>query len=157
MKGIKPLLFFIMTASLNPSLRADITGKVTLEGAPPEHESDRHVSCEGMRRLHPDPVTEETVIVGDKGELKNVVVSIKVDEDKELPGDVPKTPAVLDQKACMYEPHVLAMMVGQDLIVKNSDPFLHNVHTQSAINTQINSGMPQHQCWRKGGPATQGC
>ncbi len=35
---------------------------------------------------------EETVVVGDKGELKNVVVSIKKEEGQDLTGDVPKDP-----------------------------------------------------------------
>jgi len=124
------------------SLHADVTGKVTLDGTPPEMKVIDMSAVKECAALHPDPVTEETVIVGDKGELKNVVVSIKKDEDKDLPGPVPKGPAVLDQKDCMYEPHVLAMMVGQDLIIKNSDPFLHNVDSQAKDNDVFNIGMP---------------
>jgi plastocyanin len=125
-----------------PALFADVTGKVTLTGTPPEMKVIDMSAVKECAALHPDPVTEETVIVGDKGELKNVVVSIKLDEDVDVHVTAPKTPAVLDQKDCMYNPHVLAMMVGQDLIVKNSDPFLHNVHAKPAINEEINAGMP---------------
>jgi hypothetical protein len=123
-------------------LRADVTGKVTLEGTAPEMKVIDMSAVKECAALHPDPVTEETVIAGDKGELKNVVVSLKKDEDKDMPGAVPKGPAVLDQKDCMYEPHVLAMMVGQDLLIKNSDPFLHNVDSQAKINDVFNVGMP---------------
>jgi plastocyanin len=124
-------------------LFADVTGKVTLEGTPPEMHVIDMSGTKECAALHPDPVTEETVVVGDKGELKNVVVSLKKDDDKDMPGEAPKTPAVLDQKDCMYNPHVLAMMVGQDLIVKNSDAFLHNVHAVPAINGEINAAMPR--------------
>ena len=104
-------------------LFADVTGKVMLEGTAPEMKVIDMSATKECAALHPDPVTEETVIVGEKGELKNVVVSLKKDEDKEMPGAVPQNPAVLDQKACMYEPHVLAMMVGQPLIVKTATRF----------------------------------
>jgi plastocyanin len=124
------------------NLFGDVTGKVTLDGTPPEMKVIDMSATKECAALHPDPVTEETVITGDKGELKNVVVSLKKEDDKDMPGEVPKTAAVLDQKACMYNPHVLAMMVGQDLIVKNSDPFLHNVHSLSTINDVFNTGMP---------------
>ncbi len=124
------------------TLLADVTGKVTLEGDAPEMKVIDMSGSKECAALHPDPVTEETVIVGDKGELKNVVVSLKKEDDKDMPGDAPKTPAVLDQKGCMYDPHVLAMMVGQELVVKNSDSFLHNVHSLSTINDAFNVGMP---------------
>jgi plastocyanin len=130
-------------------LAADVTGKVTLDGTPPEMKVIDMAAIKECAALHPDPVTEETVIVGDKGELKNVVVSLKKDEDKEMPGEIPKTPAVLDQKDCMFQPHVLAMMVGQELVAKNSDNFLHNVHAQPAINDEINFPMPHKSAGEK--------
>lgn len=133
----------LATFAFASPLLADVTGKVTLVGDAPEMKVIDMSAVKECAALHPDPVTEETVIVGDKGELKNVVVSLKKDEDKEMPGEVPKTPVVLDQKACMYEPHVVAMMVGQPLIVKNSDPFLHNVDsTATNPENKFNVGMP---------------
>ena len=49
---------------------------------------------------------------------------------------------MLDQKGCQYVPHVLAVMVGQPIIVKNSDPFLHNVHSLAIDNPAFNFGQP---------------
>src|SRR5689334_1824215 len=75
--------------------------------------------------------------------LRWVVVSIKKEDSPDLPaGTPPSTPAVIDQKGCMYEPHVLAMMTGQELVVKNSDPFLHNIHTLSQVNPAFNKAQP---------------
>ena len=34
----------------------------------------------------------------------------------------------MDQPCCMFEPHVLAMRQGQDLLVKNSAAVAHNIH-----------------------------
>ncbi len=118
-----------------------IKGKVLLDGDPPEAKQIDMSGVQDCAKQHADPVSEESVVVGKDKQLANVVVSIKPAEGVELKGDVPKDPAVLDQKACMYHPHVLAMMVGQDLLISNSDPFLHNVHTQPTENETINRGQ----------------
>jgi hypothetical protein len=91
---------------------------------------------------HSSPVHQETVVAGPSGGLANVVVSIKREEGSELPGSAPSEPAVLDQKGCQYSPHVIAMMKGQPLVVKNSDPFLHNVHTLPEKNEGENKAQP---------------
>ena len=42
----------------------------------------------------------------------------------------------------MYEPHVLPVMVGQKIVVRNSDPFMHNVHAQAQQNPPFNIAQP---------------
>lgn len=119
-----------------------VTGKVTLTGkAPAAADLDMGGKPE-CAAIHLDPVKEETVVVNDKGELANVVISVKVDDPSILGGEIPKEPAVLDQKGCVYVPHVLPMMVGQKLVVKNDDPFLHNVHSLAQTNPGFNFGQP---------------
>ena len=49
---------------------------------------------------------------------------------------------MLDQLGCVYSPHVIALTVGQPLIARNSDAFLHNVHTLPFDNAAVNIGMP---------------
>jgi hypothetical protein len=49
---------------------------------------------------------------------------------------------VLDQKGCMYEPHVMGIMVGQPYRILNSDGILHNIHTLPNVNRSFNQGMP---------------
>jgi hypothetical protein len=131
---------------------ADITGKVNLDGKAPEMKDIDMSGVKECAAQHPDPVQEQTVVVDDKGDLANVVVAIKKAEGQDLPGDVPKEPAVLDQKGCMYHPHVLAVMVGQDFVVKNDDPFLHNVHSLSVINPAFNFGQPNKDDGKKADP-----
>jgi hypothetical protein len=53
----------------------------------------------------------------------------------------------------MYDPHVLAVMAGQDFVVKNSDPFLHNVHALSEVNPPFNFGQPNVDPGKKVDPA----
>ena len=121
---------------------AEITGKVTLEGKAPEAKEIDMSGVKECAALHADPVTEQTVVADESGNLANVIVAIKKAEGQDLPGDPPAEPAELDQKGCMYEPHVLAMMTGQEFIVKNDDPFLHNVHSLSTVNPAFNFGQP---------------
>jgi plastocyanin len=52
---------------------------------------------------------------------------------------------VLDQRACVYEPHVVLLPVGGTLEIVNSDPILHNVHTydlQKELTTVFNIAQP---------------
>lgn len=49
-------------------------------------------------------------------------------------------PAVLDQRKCTYEPHIVVMQPG-DLTVKTDDPVPHNVHSYSEANRTYNESM----------------
>jgi plastocyanin len=120
-----------------------ITGKVLLQGDPPEMPEIKAMQAvASCAALHKNPVYEDTVVVGDKNELANVIVFIKPDAGKTLKGPELTTPAVIDQKGCMYSPHVIAVEVGQPVEVKNSDGFLHNVHALTIDNPAFNFAQP---------------
>jgi len=143
MKGrIVTAVATVALATLGSIAMADITGKVNLDGKAPEAKDIDMSAVKECASQHPDPVADPTVMADDKGGLANVIVAIKKEEGKDLPGEAPKESAVLDQKGCMYEPHVLAIMTGQDLKVKNDDPFLHNVHSLATTNPPFNFGQP---------------
>src|SRR5262245_4198385 len=131
-----------VSVALAGAARADITGKVKLDGKAPEPKQIDMKGVPECAKLHADPVYEETVVAGENGELANVVVFIKADDPAALGGEIPKEAAVIDQKGCMYEPHVLVCMVGQELKVKSDEPFLHNVHSLAQQNPSFNFGQP---------------
>jgi plastocyanin len=87
---------------------------------------------------------EEKFVFGKNGAddtLQNVLVYVS----KGLEGKtftVPKAPVVLDQVGCVYTPHVVGVMVGQTLEIRNSDATLHNVMTMPRKNKSFNEGMP---------------
>jgi len=120
----------------------DVSGMAKLDGAAPEQKPIDMAGVQQCNDMHPDPVIEENV-VADKGNLANVVVSVKKEDSPDLTGEQPKEGAVIDQQGCMYKPHVVAMMGGQDLVVKNSDNFLHNIHSLSEKNPSFNKAQPQ--------------
>jgi plastocyanin len=78
---------------------------------------------------------------GDDDTLANVLVYVsKGLEAKSF--EAPKESVVIDQVRCIYTPHVVAVMVGQPLEIRNSDATLHNVMAQPKNNKAFNDGMP---------------
>jgi hypothetical protein len=118
-----------------------VTGTIKLDGKAPEPAQIDMSTTKECVDAHPDGIFDESLVVKD-GKVANVVVSIKPADGQALKGELPKSPVKLDQKGCQYVPHVAAMMVGQDLVVANSDPFLHNVHSLALDNDGFNFGQP---------------
>ncbi|MEO6436147.1 MAG: hypothetical protein ABIP55_10350 [Tepidisphaeraceae bacterium] len=149
---LRTTLAVLALAAFTSVASADITGKVTLEGKAPEQKEIDMSGVKECAALHADPITEQAIVADDKGNLANVIVAIKKAEGQDLPGDPPAEPATLDQKGCMYEPHVLVMMAGQEFIVRNDDPFLHNVHSLATVNPAFNFGQPNKDEGKKVDP-----
>ena len=81
------------------------------------------------------------VVVNGNGTLKNVFVWIKAGLTP-AHWTPPAEAARLDQKGCVYQPHVLGIMKGQRLEIFNSDPVNHNVHAESVVNPAWNESQP---------------
>ena len=130
--------------------------------APVEHlKVDRSVAgrVAGMVRFsgQPPPPRRITFTTGDCAALHSQVTVNDVDvHDGKLAGafvyvkaglerysfDPPPEPVLLDQVGCMFEPHVVAISVGQKLRMRNSDAALHNVHTFPQLNDLYNRAFP---------------
>lgn len=118
---------------------ADVTGKVTLDGKAPERKKLNLAADAKCAVMHKEPLLDESLVVGKDNGLRDVVIFIS---NAPKGGGVPADAIVLDQNSCRFAPHVMAAMVGQKIMVKNSDPFLHNVHGLPENNTGFNFGMP---------------
>jgi plastocyanin len=116
-----------LAAALQVASAADITGTVTLKGTPPK-EKDITPVMEDMNcsKLHTTVPTTHFYVVGPKGELADVIVSLQGVSGKSTGASTP--PMVLDQKGCEYVPAIFAVQTDQKIMIKNSDPVLHNVH-----------------------------
>jgi plastocyanin len=122
-----------------PLGQSSITGRIKFEGTA---EKPRVI------RMASDPVcgregnySSEVLLVGPANELRNVFVYVK-DGLGDRKFAAPTTPVVLDQKGCIYMPHVFGVQVGQPVDIINSDPTLHNVHAVSKENTEFNFAQP---------------
>jgi hypothetical protein len=129
------------TLTVDPATAGSITGTVKLDGQPPKFKPLNMSAEPTCVKDNPGPVYPPIVVTGSHGALANVVVYVKGNMD-EYKFDTPTAPAVLDQKNCMYEPHVLALMVNQDFQVINSDATLHNIHPLPRENHEWNQSQP---------------
>jgi hypothetical protein len=121
---------------------SDISGVITLKGTPkPEVEITQIKDDPNCGKLHTEPVKTRFYVVGSKGELADVFVTLKGISGKSTGASA--APVVLDQKGCEYVPYVFALQTNQKLLVKNSDPVLHNIHTTPTAPGNKEENKPQ--------------
>ncbi len=120
---------FSLTNNVSAAGEGKITGSVKLTGTPP-HERTIDMSKDPVcSKAHQgNPAKVETVVANSSGGLANVVVYISEGLSGGAASAVPSQPATIDQKGCMYQPHVVALDVGQQMKVVNSDQTTHNIH-----------------------------
>ena len=129
------------SATVNLATAGTIIGPVTLVGKPPTPRMIDMSSSLPCLQLNPSPVASPVVVVGENGALANVAVYVK-DGLQGYRFETPKDPVVLDQRNCMYAPHVVAMMAGQPLEIRNDDPTLHEIHRLALHNRQWHAPQP---------------
>ncbi|MGA8491147.1 MAG: carboxypeptidase regulatory-like domain-containing protein [Terriglobales bacterium] len=123
-------------APIDPNTVASVSGTVKLDGAAPKAakiDMSQDPACKGVN-------TAET-IVDDGGDLANVFVYVKDGlGDRTFP--VPTEAVTINQQGCKYHPHVLGVMAGQNIEVKNDDPTTHNIHPTPQANREWNESQP---------------
>jgi plastocyanin len=117
-----------------------VTGSVTLDGKAPAAKPINMSAEPYCQKAHSTPVVPPEVVVGDKGQLANVVIFVK-DGLGDYMFHTPADPVTLNQQGCMYDPHVIALMAGQTLSVKNSDQTTHNIHPMPKDNRDWNKSQ----------------
>lgn len=117
--------------AVDPATAGTIEVQVDYSGAPPTASVINMAGTPACAALHPQPVPAQTLLVQD-GHLANAVVYIQSGlGDRAFA--TPETAVLLDQQGCLYVPHVVALMVGQPLEIRNSDPEAHNVHGRPRV------------------------
>jgi plastocyanin len=121
---------------IDPATVATVNGTVKFDGTAPKAakiDMSQDPGCKGTNAA-------ETVVV-DNGDLANVFVYVK-DGLGNRTFDTPKDPVVLEQKGCQYHPHVIGVMTGQTVDIKNADPTTHNIHPTPKDNREWNESQP---------------
>src|ERR1700684_3916194 len=121
---------------IDPATVGTVSGQPKMDGLAPKMakiDMSQDPACKGGNEA-------ENVVV-DNGNLANVFVYIK-DGLRSRTLRVPKDPVVLDQSGCKYHPHVLGVMTGQTVQIKNDDQTTHNIHPTPKDNREWNESQP---------------
>ncbi|MBI4715186.1 MAG: hypothetical protein HY760_04505 [Nitrospirae bacterium] len=102
-----------------------IIGKIKFAGQAPKFAP---IKVNKNKDFCGNEVASEVLIVGKEGGVKYAVGYLeKIDKGKKI--DRSK-PAILDQKKCLFTPHVITMVKGIDLATTNTDSILHNANME---------------------------
>jgi plastocyanin len=150
----------IPTKPFDPATLGSVTGTIKFAGKTPEPvridtSMDPGCSFSGG----PDAYSEQYAV--SDGKLANVYIyvkTMKLDSDMGMiTASVSGGPAaVLNQRGCIYVPHVIAIQQGDSVEFRNEDPTMHNIHTMPTIignqpvdTSQGPKGKPQEVAFNK--------
>jgi len=132
-----------LAAGLQLAGAGNITGTVTLKGTPPPEKPITPVMEDPTcGKMHTEVPMTRFYVVGANNGLGDVIVMLK-GYGKSTGASA--TPVVMDQKGCLYTPQILAVQTGQKIIIRNSDPVMHNVHAVPAVEGNAEQNAPQMQ------------
>ena len=129
------------SSAVNDPNAGSITGSVNFSGAKPAVKTIDMSANPACVSTHNSPAASEEVVVNNNGTLKYAFVWVKSGM-AERNWQPPSSPAVLDQKGCIYTPHVIGVMVNQEVKFVNSDATNHNIHPLPRINEEWNESQP---------------
>ena len=136
-----PQQSFPHTRPGSSEVRGKITGRVRVAGRIEKLEPLRVFK---NKEFCGTRVPDETFLVGSDGGVKNAVIILRgphIEGRVRLPKAI-----VLDNKKCLFVPHVQVAPVGSEVLLLNSDPILHDFHARLGSETLFNVGLPS---WRQ--------
>lgn len=121
--------------------RIGLSGVVTFKGTVPAPKTVQLGADPNCVSMHPGGLKASDIEVGKENGLKDVLVYVS----SSVVGSFkpPSEQVTIDQQGCWYRPRMVAVMAGQQLVVKNSDHTVHNFRTESKTNPTINLVQPQ--------------
>ncbi len=118
----------------------NIAGSIVFEGSAPSMDAINMASESVCAAKHSSTPMVPEVVVNGNGTLANVFVYVREGlESLQFPTP---GPALLDQNGCVYIPHVLGVMVDQDITIRNSDGVLHNINASPNEQRGFNTSQP---------------
>jgi len=118
---------------------ATVKGKVVFDGQPPDPKALPGMQAKPVcHAAHPKGQVDQGTVVYKKTGNTIPYVFVYVKSGIKGKYDPPAAPVVINQEGCMYHPHVLGMVAGQPINIKNSDDENHNIHSLAKKNSQFN-------------------
>ena len=135
------VLFLASCSAFSPEMLAaeTIKGTVRFADDPPTQKTipttiDQYVCGK-------EKPAEDLIVSPDKG-LRNAVVSLAKAPGLGLKEPVPVA-IELDQKECIFVPHVVVAPINAPVLFLNTDRLLHNLHSTSKANPRFNRAQPK--------------
>lgn len=136
-------VLLLLGFGISHSFAGTITGKVNFKGTKPTMPKIKMNADPKCVKIHAgQEITSEQIVVNPNNTLRYVFVYVK----KGLEGKKFSTPtekATINQKGCMYTPHVFGVVPNQPIEIMNSDPTLHNIHALPKNSPQFNIAQPK--------------
>jgi len=115
---------------------ATLTGRVKIKGEIPKRRKISTGADPKCAAMHPGDLFTDDFVIDAAGNVQYALIYVK-----EGLGDqkftAPKAPVVVEQKGCRFEPHVMGIMVGQELVFRNMDELMHIVHVVPRANREF--------------------
>jgi plastocyanin len=139
----------VKAVAIDPATLGSVSGVVSFAGKAPKPVK---IDTSMVAGCGVGGVYSEQYVVHD-GKLANVYVYVKsvqmpLGQAMVSSSLLPAPPAVIDQKGCVYTPHVIAVEQGDSVEFRNDDATVHNVHTMPMGNQPVDfsqgpKGAPQ--------------
>jgi hypothetical protein len=149
------LILAVSLAAARPS-RAEgwgtVTGQVVYGAKPYPTNDEAKVDKDQTHCLAKGKILKNELIINEKnGGVRWALVWLTEADNPKSTKELPTHPALkkmdkqvsIDQPCCVFEPRVLGMRVGQDLVIKNSAPISHNTYMNGgALGPNMNPLIP---------------
>lgn len=135
---------FVLTCLIISNASAGtLTGKINFKGAKPVPAMIKMNADPRCIKLHAGKaMPSEQIVVNPNNTLQYVFVYVKKGlEGKKFP--IPPQKKTIDQKGCLYSPHMFGVMVNQPIEITNSDNTLHNIHALPKNSKAFNIAQPK--------------
>ena len=139
---MRKIMSMVMIAfiALSALVAGEGKGRVKYLGKPPKAKRIRMDEDPVCAASHKERVNQEKMILDAEGNMANVIVYLK---GVPYNGEAPSNEVIIDQKGCVYSPHVMGVQAGQPIKILNSDAVMHNIHGLPKVNKEFNFGMPK--------------
>lgn len=104
-----------------PQATGTLNYTANYEGNPPER---AEIDASANQECNKDTILGEEVVVNDNKTLRDMVIAV---QDGPSGYEIDPEQTLIDQKNCIYKPHVATVKAGETVKITDSDEGMHNV------------------------------
>lgn len=138
-RGVLLLGMAWVVIAAGPAAAGSITGTVRFAGAVVEPKKLPVTVNQAVCGTEKDA---ESIVLSPQKGIRNVVVSLQT-PPPDATWTTPRPRVQLDQRQCVFIPHVVIVPVGGTVEFLNSDRLLHNIRTHKTTNPAFNRTQPK--------------